>query len=235
MSDVPRLYRDLASWFHLLTQPENYREEAEFARQQLGHAGTVLELGAGGGNNAFHLKTHFQMTLSDMSSEMLDNSRRINPECEHVVGDMKSLRLGRQFDAVFIHDAIGYILTERDLRAALETAFVHCKPGGTVLIMPDYLKETFRSGVHHGGADADCRSLRYIEWTFDPDPTDTTYTVDFAYMLREGAGPVTVVHDPHTCGVFARGVWLRLLEDTGFKEARCLADEWGREVFVAQS
>ena len=31
-------------------------------------------------------------------------SRSINPECEHVQGDMRTLRLGREFDAVFVHD-----------------------------------------------------------------------------------------------------------------------------------
>src|SRR2546426_1363346 len=35
MADLPRLYRELASWFHLLTQPAHYAEEAEFARDLL--------------------------------------------------------------------------------------------------------------------------------------------------------------------------------------------------------
>jgi hypothetical protein len=53
----PRLYGDLASWFHLLTSPEEYAEEAEIYRQLLVGAAdesirTVLELGCGGGNNA---------------------------------------------------------------------------------------------------------------------------------------------------------------------------------------
>lgn len=234
MVDVPRLYRDLAGWFHLLTPPENYAEEAEFARRLLAETNTVLELGAGGGNNAFHLKAHFKMTLTDASGAMLDNSRRLNPECEHVAGDMRSLRLGRQFDAVFIHDAIVYMRTDDDLRAALRTAADHCRPGGRVLVMPDYLKETFRAGVHHGGADGDGRGLRYLEWTFDPDPSDTVYTVDFAYMLREGAGPVRVVHDEHICGLFSRDVWLRILGEAGLRKPQCLPDEWGREVFLAE-
>src|SRR5690349_1984457 len=105
-----RLYSDLASWFHLLSRPEDYSEEAEFAYRTMARAvepspRTVLELGAGGGNNAWHLKHHFRMTLTDVSEAMLDNSRRINPECDHVAGDMRHLRLAREFDAVFIHDA----------------------------------------------------------------------------------------------------------------------------------
>src|SRR5207248_10330349 len=185
---LPKLYSELASWFHLLSAPGDYAEEAEFARGLLAGASpappvTVLELGSGGGNNASHLKAHFKMTLLDLSEGMLDLSRTLNPECEHIQGDMKTLRLERTFDAVFIHDAIMYMTNDADLRLALETAFVHCRPGGAALVMPDVIAETFVSLTTHGGHDGEGRSIRYIEWTFVDDPTDNTYSVDFAYLL----------------------------------------------------
>jgi SAM-dependent methyltransferase len=240
MPDAPKLYTELASWFHLMTRPEDYAEEADFARKLIlesfpGRSGTVLELGSGGGNNAFHLKRDFQLTLSDVSPDMLETSRRINPECEHVVGDMRGLRLGRRFDAVFVHDAIGYMLRPADLRAALATAREHCRPDGVLVVMPDYMRETFRPGVHHGGHDGVGRSLRYFEWTFDPDPQDSTYTVDFVYMLRQESAPVRVIHDPHTCGLFPRDLWLQLLREEGFAKLSVVADPWGREVLCASS
>src|SRR5215831_5282157 len=143
--DLPRLYGELASWFHLLSSPPDYAEEADFARGLLMETGkapprTVLELGSGGGNNASHLKAHFQMTLVDLSPGMLELSRQLNPECEHMLGDMKTLRLGRGFDAVFVHDAIMYMTTEDDLRRAIETAFVHCRTGGAAVFMPDVVR-----------------------------------------------------------------------------------------------
>jgi hypothetical protein len=55
-----------------------------------------------------HLKARFAMTLVDLSGEMLAVSRRFNPECEHLQGDMRTVRLGRAFDAVFVHDAVDY-------------------------------------------------------------------------------------------------------------------------------
>ena len=240
--DRPKLYGELASWFHLLSSPADYAEEADFAHSLLAEPAwtipaTLLELGSGGGNNASHLKAHFKMTLVDTSDGMLDLSRSLNPECEHIQGDMKSLRLGRVFDAVFIHDAIMYMTTLGDLSRALETARCHCKPGGVALFMPDVIQETFVSLTTHGGHDGttgDGRSIRYIEWTFDPDPSDNTYTVDFAYLLREARGPVRVVHDTHVFGIFPRDTWLRLLKDARF-EGRCVADPWGREVFVGRA
>src|SRR5262245_46741191 len=93
VADLPKLYGELASWFHLLSSPPDYAEEAEFARNLLLEAGatpaTLLELGSGGGNNASHLKSHFKTTLVDLSPGMLELSKILNPECEHTQGDMK--------------------------------------------------------------------------------------------------------------------------------------------------
>src|SRR5207249_3893988 len=108
----------------------------------------------------------------------------------------------------------------------------HCAPGGTALFMPDVVRETFVSITMHGGHDGEGRAIRYIEWTFDVDSSDTTYTVDFAYLLREGNDPVRVVHDHHVFGMFSRETWLRLLKDTGF-DPQLVTDPWDREVFVA--
>ena len=71
-----------------------------------------------------------------------------------------------------------------------------------------------------------------LEWTFDPDPSDTTYTGDFVYMLREGDNPVRVEHDTHVLGLFSREEWVHWLQETGFT-ARRIEDPYEREVFVA--
>jgi trans-aconitate methyltransferase len=88
----------------------------------------VLELGSGGGNNASHMKRTFDMTLVEPADGMRENSRKLNPECTHLKGDMRHVRLGCTFDAVFLHDAVMYMTTEDDLRAALETVAVHLAP-----------------------------------------------------------------------------------------------------------
>ena len=232
-----KLYSDLASWWPIFSRPEDYAEEAAYARQTLmNHSQlslkTLLELGCGGGNNASHLKAHFAMTLVDLSEQMLAVSRALNPECEHIQGDMRTVRLNRLFDAVFIHDAIMYMTSEADLQRAFETAFVHCRPGGVALFEPDFVRERFQSHTHHGGHDGATRGVRYLEWVYDPDPMDTTYVADFAYMLREGKDTVHVEYDRHICGLFSRNDWLRLLKEVGFQPEQLL-DPWDREIFVA--
>jgi SAM-dependent methyltransferase len=219
---LPQLYRELAPWFHLLTAPAEYAEEAEIYRRTLVEASsspikTLLELGSGGGNNASHYKRYFASTLVDLSPEMLALSATINPELEHVQGDMRSVRLGRVFDAVFVQDAVMYLTTEADLRQAMTTAFVHCRPGGVALFAPDHVRETFDPGTSYGGHDGDGRGLRYLEWTWDPDPADTTYVAEFSYLLREDGQATRCVYDRHVNGLFDRAVWLRLLAEVGFR------------------
>jgi hypothetical protein len=120
--------------------------------------------------------------------------------------------------------------TDSDLRRAMETAHIHCRDGGVALFVPDHVRENFRPTTQHGGHDGEVRSLRYLEWTYDPDENDTTYIVDFAYLLREGTR-VRVEHDRHICGLFARADWLRLLREVGF-EPRVVPDPYDRELFV---
>jgi len=236
-----RFYGELARWWPLISPPAEYEEEAAYAARILtaGPAPVrqVLELGSGGGHNAVHLKAHLTMTLVDLSDSMLEMSRRINPECEHRQGDMRTVRLGRTFDAVFVHDAVGYMTSEDDLRLAIETAFVHCRPGANAVFLPDDIAETFEAATDCGGGDgADGRAARYLAWEWDPDPEDTWFVTEYAFVLREEDGSVRVVHETHRQGLFSRHAWLRLLGDAGFEPTsfpeQTTEDRTPREVFV---
>jgi SAM-dependent methyltransferase len=220
-------YRELAEWWPLISPTEDYAEESAYVGSLLDEPDikTVLELGSGGGHVAFYLKPRFEMTLVDLSEQMLDMSRRLNPECAHFQGDMRTVRLDRQFDAVLVHDAIDYMATEDDLRQAMKTAFVHCRPGGVALLIPDHITENFQPGTDHGGSDADDgRGVRFLEWTTDPEPSDTSISTDYTFVLRGRDGRTRLVHETHVTGLFPRQTWLRLLADVGF-EAEALIEE----------
>ena len=233
-----KLYDELAEWWPVFSDPKEYRREAAHIARVLRKATspaprTVLELGSGGGNSAFHLKARFAMTLVDMSPQMLKVSRKLNPECKHVKGDIRTVRLGQTFDAVFVHDAICHMTTERDLRAVMQTAYEHCRPGGVALFVPDFVRETFVEGTDQGGSDSPGRKLRFLQWVFDPDPNDNTYLVDFAILLRNRKGDARLVHDRHVLGLFPRSRWLRLLREIGMR-AVVIRDDDIREVFVGR-
>ena len=239
MDREPRLYTDLAAWWPLFSPPSEYVEEAADLLPRLLEApdtppATLLELGSGGGSLAYHLNGRLALTLSDRSADMLAVSRNVNPECEHVLGDMRTLDLGREFDLVLIHDAIMYATDSASVRASLATAYRHCRPGGAALIVPDCVRETFQAGTSTGGQDAaDGRGLRYLEWTWDPDPRDETFEVAFAFLLREPGGATSTDGDRHRCGLFPRHAWLAWIEEAGFAP-NVRMDPFGRDVFTGK-
>jgi SAM-dependent methyltransferase len=194
---------------------------------------TLLELGSGGGNTASHLRRDLRLTLTDIAPAMLDLSRTLNPDCEHLVADMRTARLGRTFDAVLIHDAIMYLTSVEDLRAALATAFVHLRPGGVAVFAPDGVTETYEPETSHGGHDGDGRALRYLEWSYDPDPADTVTTTEFVMLLREGDADVRVRYDRHITGLFPRATWSDLVRGVGF-DVSVVTDPWDRDLFIGR-
>lgn len=219
---APRLYHDLAEWYPLLTPVADYAEEAAFYRRLFEQycrrpPRTVLDLGSGGGHNAAHLKTTLTCTLVDVAPAMLELSRRLNPECEHVQGDMRSIRLNRIFDCVLVHDAVSYMASRTDLARAIATAFEHTAPAGIALFQPDFVVETFKPGTETGGSDEGCRALRYLEWRWAPEPEADSYVTDMAYLLRDESGAVEVLHDRHLMGLFPRALWLELIAAAGFE------------------
>jgi SAM-dependent methyltransferase len=237
LEQQPRMYTDFAAWWPLLSPPAHYVEEAADLLPVLFAAtasppATLLELGSGGGSLAFHLKRDLRLTLTDRSPQMLAVNRAINPECEHVLGDMRSLRLEREFDLVLVHDAIMYAVDAASVRATTESAWRHCRPGGAVVLVPDFVKETFEPKTASGGEDgADGRGLRYLEWIWDPDPADETCNAEFCFLFRDANGEVHCECERHRHGLFARETWLRWMREAGFS-ATSRIDPWSRDVLI---
>src|SRR5918994_4985636 len=238
-----QLYYDISEWWPVISPPSEYAEEAELYVEMIQASARrpvreVLELGSGGGNNASYMKRSFAMTLVEPADRMRELSRALNPECEHLSGDMRSVRLERAFDAVFVHDAIMYMATEEDLRAALATVAAHLAPGGVALVAPDATAETFSEATEHGGGeDESGRRARYLQWTLPPDePGDTSFENHYAFLLREPDGRVRAVHDVHREGLFGRATWLRLFGEVGLAASLARREIEGIEydTFVAR-
>lgn len=214
-------YGSLAAWWPVLSPVEDYAEEgreiARLLRERRPDARSLLELGCGGGHLAHHVRPGLDYVLSDLSPEMLAVARATNPGCDAVVGDLRSLRLDREFDLVLVHDAIDYMLTEADLRAAFATARHHLRPGGLALFVPDDLADTFEPGADVSGSDhPDGRSARLLEWAEDVGP-DGTIPVHYSFVLRDADGHVRTAYERHVVGLFDEATWVRLLAEAGFE------------------
>jgi SAM-dependent methyltransferase len=225
MSDMEahnyRMYHEFAHFWKLVSPPEDYENEASFwlkaLREKLGPGQyDLLELGVGGGNNLSFIKKGFNATAVDQSEEMLAQCRKINPDVELHQGDMRTVRLGRKFNAVVIHDAISYMQTEDDLRQVFETVAAHLEPGGVFVTSPDYFRETFAPPrVNHGTNSDGTTEFTNIEYQWDPDPADTTYEAIMFFMIRSKEG-LKIEQDRHVFGLFPLQAWLDLMTKAGF-------------------
>ena len=240
-----RMYSDLAYLWPLISCHADYVDEARIwtsvLREKLGPGRhLLLELGVGGGNNLHHilyprcraepfpvgdcicnvdeeLDAKFNAVAVDVSDAMLQHSRALNPTVEHRIGDMRSIDLGRKFNAVLIHDAISYMLSQDDIRATLHTARSHLNSGGVLVMAPDWFTETFRSPqLAHDIRRDTARHFTYIEYSHDPDPTDTTVESLIFCILERDDGTIDVQKDRHVTGLFSIETWLKLMNETGF-------------------
>jgi SAM-dependent methyltransferase len=138
--------REYADQYDLLYTDKDYEAESDlleevFRRYGQGPVKTILDLGCGTGNHAIPLaRRGYQVTGVDRSAEMLAHAREKAavlqlPEAGampiFVQGDMRSVDLGQQFDAVLMMFAVlGYQLANDDVLAALRTVRRHLIPGG---------------------------------------------------------------------------------------------------------
>jgi SAM-dependent methyltransferase len=227
MENTRRLYTDLAwlwpMWGDAAEEYAHYcRHVAGLIERHVEHpAGTLLDIGCGGGKNVFNLKGRFNVTGVDLSPTMLAQASALNPDSTFVHGDMRTFRLGRTFDAVLMDDAISYMTCLADLVAAFRTASDHLKPGGVLVATPDVTTETFRQNrtiatpATRTGTRADL-DVVFVENVYDPDPSDEQYETTILYLIRDH-GHLRIETDHWTMGLFPLDTWRRVLRETGFE------------------
>ncbi len=217
-------YTNLASWWPVLSPPQDYDELAALLLGVM-QAGldrpltSLLELGSASGHLGSHVPPQIELVLNDLRPEMLAVSETLCPGREHVCGDLRTLDLGRRFDAVLIHDVLMYLSAPEDIAAAIHTAKTHLNPGGVLLLVPDAVLETVQPGIAQGGGDApDGRSARFLEWHHPPDEHGA-FRVDFSFLLKEADGSVRQVHDVHQLQAHPAALYETLLSQAGFEPA----------------
>lgn len=223
MKDTRRLYTDLA-WLWPMWG-DHATEYAHYCRHVIGlirrHARrpteTLLDIGCGGGKNAWNLSRELNVTGLDLSPEMLAQARKLNPGCTFVQGDMRSVRLDQTFDAVLMDDAISHMNCRTDFEAAFRIAHAHLNPGGVLIATPDVTTETFRQNrTTTTEASKDGLDVVFVENVYDPDPADEQYETTILYLIREN-GRLQIESDHWTLGIFSVDTWREVLRNTGFE------------------
>lgn len=236
MTSKEKLYSNLAWIWPIMSPPEDYIEEADHFITLVDKYAqipvtTVLNLGCGGGHIDMTLKKRFKITGVDKSEAMLELARKLNPEANYIAGDMRTARLGRLFDAVVVHDAISYMLTQEDLMEVFKTAYAHLKPGGLFITVVEETPEHFQQNrVAAYTRSRDQVEITSIEHFYDPNRNDSIYDYTLIYLIRQN-GDLQVEVDYHTCGVFPLFLWKDLMQQAGFAHIQsnsfCSHDEPG--------
>lgn len=218
--DQQRLYGDLAWTWPIISPPEEYKEESERIKKVILQYSqipveTLLNLGCGGGYVDSILKKYFKITSIDVSTDMLTLAKKLNPQVTYVRGDMRRIRLKKEFDAVLIHDSINYMCTRSDLRAAFRTAYSHLKPGGVLYMFVEEYDRLRQPCVHFSTHKKGRTEITFIEHQYDPNPKDTTYESTFISLVRRNK-KLEIYTDRHLCGIFPLNTWSKILREIGF-------------------
>lgn len=216
-----RLYGDLAWLWPVISPPADYLAEADeiatlIRRFSQREVQSVLDLGCGGGHVDYGLKRHFASVGVDLSEPMLALARTLNPEVTYLRGDLRNPPTDELFDAVYLGDAVNYMLSETDLRRAFKAAYDHLAPGGVFLTAAEETRERFTSPKAHVTHHADEQvQVTFIEEVHDPDPADQTYDLTLVFLVR-GGGKLRVEVDCHRCGLFPLATWEATAAAVGF-------------------
>lgn len=159
------------------------RDVTAIVRELRPGASSLLDMACGTGAHLAEFARHFDHTegveiAPAMRRRALD---RVPPATVVHAGDMRTVRLGRRFDAVTcLFTSAAFLPTVADLATALDRMAGHLVPGGVLVVEPWYFPETFIDGylggdlvrlpdrvvsrVSHSVRRADATHL-HVEWT----------------------------------------------------------------------
>jgi SAM-dependent methyltransferase len=133
------VFGNYSRYYDLLYRDKDYGAEADYIHSLIGKhrpgARTLLDLGCGTGRHANLLAERgYDVVGVDRSPAMLAEARARATKggrSEFVEGDLRTVRLERQFDVVVsLFHVMSYQTTNADLLAGLATLRAHLAPGG---------------------------------------------------------------------------------------------------------
>ncbi len=134
------IFDKYSEYYDLLYSDKDYTREVNFVnelfvRNSVVHGSEILELGCGTGKHAkLFSELGYKLVGVDQSEEMIKKACIINEgnnKLEFIVGDVRNVRIQKQFDVVIsLFHVTSYQTSNEDLFNMFETAGLHLKEGG---------------------------------------------------------------------------------------------------------
>ena len=224
------VFNQYSAYYDLLYHDKDYRAEADYVARKIREAApaaaTMLELGSGTGRHGRLLADMgFDIHGVELSVEMVelaDQAGRDSASAAHPtinggrftceVGDVRSARISRRFDAVAaLFHVVSYQTTNMDVLATFATAAAHLEPGGIFLFDvwhgPAVVAQTPEARVKRV-QNSSLEILRFAEpvWESELNRITVGYTI---LVTDKGTDKTTRFYFPPEIDLLARA--------TGFK------------------
>ena len=164
---------------------------------------------------------------------MLEKAKAAHPDIDYRKGDMRTIRLNRLFDAVAIPDSIDYMVSQADLQQAIQTAAVHLKTGGVLLVVGK-TEETFQNNNFAYVGEKNDVHVTLLENNYINTFRPNTYEATLVYLIRQ-QGELTMYTDRHVLGLFPLATWNKVFSDAGLTLQRMNLDHLYDKYLLGES
>jgi ubiquinone/menaquinone biosynthesis C-methylase UbiE len=231
------LHGKLAKYYDRVYSFKDYLDEAVRLQNLIikylkSGGNSLLDVACGTGLHLKHLKDDFSCTGVDVSKRMLKIARKNAKGVTFKEADMKTLRLGKQFDVIVcLLSSIGYVKTAASLEKTIRNFSRHLKKGGLALIEPSHAKSFYVSGkpriTTYDGKDTKIARVNVTRIR------QATAVLNMHILIAERGKDAKYFLDRHELGLFGINNTLRIMKAAGLK-SKYLKNGLmpGRELFV---
>lgn len=213
------LYRKFARYYDLIYQWMDYRGESEFIemaveRYKTSEGAELLDVACGTGGHAHYLNESFQVTGFDINPEMLSIAQEKLPEMEFIHGDMKEMKLEREFDVIIcLFSAINYNTNLNELYETIKRFYDHLKLGGIFIFDLGFCTENWEEGrmLVDAVVEGDLQLARISQSRLQ----EGVFNANFVFLVKED-GKMDFEIDQHQIGVFSTLDVKKTLKNIGF-------------------